>query len=123
MWVGPCLTEINVIIARGLLWVSVQDLSYLPDSFCIRLLMVCSRQEVFLSTFPSKIDMLVKLKITYPPSHSPLFLSFCFSFYNILSLLYVSMDTSNNTQRTQCLRKEHKTCNMVKCGRREFAMW
>ena len=28
MWVRPCLIGVNVILARGLLWVSAQELSY-----------------------------------------------------------------------------------------------
>ena len=50
MVVRPCLTRVNVITARGLLWASAQELSYLPDHFCIRLPSshACSRQqEVF----------------------------------------------------------------------------
>ena len=68
-------------VARGLLLLSAQDLSYLPDPFCIRVLILCSRQEVFLFTFSRKLDMFFKLPIMSPPSRSSLILSFLCCFF------------------------------------------
>ena len=76
--VWPCLTIVNVIIARGLLGVSAQELVYLPDHFQNHASHAYSRQEVF--QLYVLTDIFFKLPINFPPFHSLLFLSFLFSF-------------------------------------------
>ena len=53
---------VNVIIARGLLWVSAQELPYLPDPFCIRFLLFAhGRKSSCLRSSCSSFSLLVFL--------------------------------------------------------------
>ena len=78
MVVRPCLTRVNVFIARGLLGPLRRSLSIYETTFRIRLPLLAHGWKSSSFTFSRKLDLFFKLPISFSPSHSPLFLSSLF---------------------------------------------
>ena len=94
MVVRPCLTRVDVIIARGLLGATAQELVYLPDHFQNQASHACSRQEDFQFYVLDEVCVFFKLPISFPRSHSLLFLSLLF-FLLVLQFFFQLQDRCN----------------------------